>query len=185
MSGVKEQLQATPLRDPGQRFHIARVAPQMDAEYASCPRTDQRFNLRGIKCEGLWIDICEHRLNAKPTKNVGGCHERERRDDDLTVELQSTDRNFKADGRICRGDTVAGPCLIRYPLFELFNIDTRIGQPATVEQIVHALEQSSPVADIRPPNVQRFLKCWRATEKSQIAHGQLGVHALRALLMRA
>ncbi len=164
MGGVLDDHQPVPVRDRGDRFHVAGEPPVVQDDYGLRLRADCRLEVGRIEVQLLRPhDVDEDRLGAGVTDCVGGGDEVERRDEHLVARPASNRQKCQVQSRgaVRHGDRVAGAAELGELPLELLDAGAH-APPARLDGLqsgVHELVVDDHVGQRHSPLHERHAAC--------------------------
>jgi len=155
--GVIHDLEVVSCSDLLDGIRVASSSPHMNADDSSSLGGDQALDFLWINVVPGRIHIAENRGDLLPLKRMGCGDECVRRDDDLSMEIQSAGSDLQGDGRIAKGDAVLDAEKLRDASLEFLDEWAVIREPTSVEHLVDAAEKSLAIADVRAADVKFFV----------------------------
>ncbi len=125
----------------------------MDPQDAACLRRDQFFGVPGVDHVGGRIDVTEDRRDAVPGQRVRGCNERERGNNHLALEAESTHGELETDCPIRHRDAVFDTGRLRDATLELRDQRPAVGEPIPIERTGDPIENGLLVRQVRAADV--------------------------------
>ena len=169
---IEHERQAVSRAGGGEALGVADVAEQVYADHGPRLLRDRPFDFRRARHQGVGGDVAEHRDEALPDAGVGGGHERERGEDDLSLQLQGAQEQDLGDRAVAHDGAVPDGVDPGDLLLELPDERSVVGQPVPVEDLRHEALVSlpRPRLDDRRADRQRAREGRLASQQRQ-AHG--------------
>ena len=164
---VEQQPEAVALGELLEHARGGAVAPHVHREDAGGARGDRRLDAGGIERVGERVDVAEDRPHALAPQGVGVRDEGEGGDDDVAFHAERVHGELEGDRGVAGGDAVAGACDARHLGLERLRHRAEVGQPAAVEQRLHAREEGGTVRHVRAPDVQGLGERGRVAEQGE------------------
>jgi hypothetical protein len=146
------------LSDFGQRSHVARASPQVDANDARGFGRDEFLNPVGVYVMGARVNVAEDRGYLLPLERMCRGDKGESWNDDLAAQTGGADRDLQTHSGIAHGNAVFDPEHVGNSLFEFLYKWPSVREPTPAEHLRYADKEAFPVAEVRTANVQRFRK---------------------------
>ena len=144
--------------------------PDVNADDPRCARREACLDLFGIEVVRFRVYVAENRRDAVPLQRVGSGDKRVGGDHDFPGQSRRPYGDLQADSGVADGDAVLHAEHGGQALLELLRERAVIGEPAAIQHVVDARHQPVSIADIGPPDVERFWKQGGAAENSQAVH---------------
>src|SRR5262249_16391495 len=130
----------------------------VDSDNPRGPRRDHFLDAGRVQGVRLRIDVGEDRRDFLPLQSVRGGDEGEGGNDHFAAQVQGPDSDFQGQGAVAGRDTVAHVQQVGHALLELTDVGTAVGEPTAVEDVVEAVVELLPVADIGGTDMHRLVK---------------------------